>query len=418
MGLTFAEKILSDKAGKLVVPGEIIEITPDWAMSHDNTAAISKTFYDIGVDKLYNPDLHIIVLDHCTPAANEKYAQNHKIVREFVKKQGIEKFYDINAGICHQVMAEEGYGLPGTVIVGSDSHTTHLGAFGAFSTGIGRSEMAVIMASGKIWFRVPESMRVILLGSPPGGVFPKDVALYIVGKIGADGAIYRSIEFSGPYLESLSMDYRVVFSNLSVEMGAKNGYIKPDDKTFAYLALRTKRAYQPVYPDPDAEYIENAEIDITNIAPQVACPNTVDNVKPIGEVVGTPVDEAFFGTCNGSRLVDWKVVASILKGRKIHPDTRLICIPASTRVYMDALNAGYVRTIMEAGGIVENAGCGPCLGAHQGVPAPGEVVISTANRNFKGRMGSREAEIYLASPATVAASAIKGVISDPREFLL
>mgnify|MGYP001060040290 CR=1 FL=1 len=417
MGSTFAEKVLSEKAGKKVAPGDIIEITPDLAMSHDNTAAISKTFYNIGVDKLFNPDLHIVILDHCAPAADQKHATNHKIVREFVKRHGIKKFYDINSGICHQIMAEEGLAIPGHVIVGSDSHTTHLGAFGTFSTGIGRSEMAVIMATGKIWFRVPESMRVIVLGMPPKGIFSKDAALYIVGKTGAAGALYRSVEFSGPYIDSLPMDYRVVFTNLAVEMGAKNGYIKPDDKTFSYLSLRSKESYQPVYPDPDAEYVENVEADITNIAPQVACPHAVDNVKPVGEVAGTKINQAFLGTCSGSRLCDWQVVASILKNRKIHPDCRLICIPASSKVFMDAMKAGYVATIMEAGGVVTNSGCGPCLGAHQGIPAPGERVISTANRNFKGRMGSSEAEVYLASPATVAASALKGEITDPREFI-
>ncbi len=417
MGLTFAEKILSKRVGKDVAPGEIVEITPDLAMSHDNTAAISKTFYDIGVDKVYDPNLHVIILDHCTPAANEKFAQNHKTVRIFAKNQGITKFYDVNAGICHQVMVEEGMVLPGMVVVGSDSHTTHHGAFGAFATGIGRSEMAVIMATGKIWFRVPESMRALLLGMPPKGIFAKDVALHVVGRIGADGGIYRSIEFSGPYLDSLSMDYRVVFTNLAVEMGAKNGYMKPDEKTFSYLALRGNQTYQPVFPDSDAEYAKDIEIDLTELEPQVACPHTVDNVKPISEVVGAKVQQAFLGTCNGSRLSDWQVVASILKGRKIHPDCRMICIPASRKVYMDAMKAGYAQTIMEAGGIITNSGCGPCLGAHQGVPAPDEVVISTANRNFKGRMGSREAEIYLASPASVAASALKGEITDPREYL-
>ncbi|PJA26774.1 MAG: 3-isopropylmalate dehydratase large subunit [candidate division Zixibacteria bacterium CG_4_9_14_3_um_filter_46_8] len=417
MGLTFAEKILSAKAGKKVIPGEIVEITPDLAMSHDNTSAISKTFYEIGVDKVFDPDIHIVILDHCSPAATEKYAQNHKIVREFVKKQGIKKFYDINAGICHQVIAELGLARPGTVIVGSDSHTTHLGAFGAFSTGISRSEMAVIMATGKIWLRVPESMRVILLGMPPKTTFAKDVALFVVGQVGADGAIYRSIEFSGPYIDSISMDYRVVFTNLSVEMGAKIGYVKPDERTFSYLSLRSNKSYQPVYSDSDANYVQDIDLDISNLPPQVACPHAVDNVKSVEEVVGTKINQAFLGTCNGSRLVDWKVFALILKGRKVHPDCRLICIPASTQVYLDSLKAGYISTILEAGGVITNSGCGPCLGAHQGIPAPDEVVISTANRNFKGRMGSRDAQVYLASPATVAASAVKGQISDPREFL-
>lgn len=415
MGLTFAEKTFSNKTGEQAVPGQIVEIAPDLAMSHDNTAAISKTFYKIGVEKIHDPDRHVVVLDHCVPAADQKHAANHKTIREFIKKQGIERFYDVNSGICHQVVAEEGLALPGLVIVGSDSHTTHQGAFGAFATGISRSEMAVIMATGRMWFRVPESMQVIILGTPAAGVYPKDVALHVVGRIKADGAIYRSMEFSGPYIDSLPMDYRVVFTNFAVEMGAKNGYIKPNEKTFSYLSLRNTKTYQPVYPDPDAEYAERIEIDISGLTPQIACPHTVDNVKPVEEVEGTPVNQAFLGTCNGSRLVDWEVTAAILKGKKIHPDCRMICIPASRRIFMDALKAGYVSTVMEAGGIVSNSGCGPCLGAHQGVPAPGEAVISTSNRNFKGRMGCNEAEIYLASPATVAMSALKGVISDPRK---
>lgn len=417
MGKTFAEKILGRKAGRPVTAGEIVEVVPDYAMSHDNTAAIAKTFASIGVERLYDPELHVIILDHASPPPNEKFAENHREVREFVKKHGIRNFFDVHRGVCHQVMLEEGFALPGLLIVGSDSHSTTYGAVGAFGTGIGRSEMAVIMATGRIWLRVPETMRVLFRGVPPMGVYPKDLMLYAIGKIGAEGANYMAVEFAGEAVANMDMAGRIVLANMAVEMGAKTGYVEPDEVTLAYVRPRARREFEVVRSDPDAPFAQVHELEVRDLEPQVACPHSVDNVKPVSEVAGTRVDQVFFGSCTNARLEDFAVVARILRGKKIHPDVRMLVVPASQQVYLDALRAGYLEILAEAGAVILNANCGPCMGSHQGIPARGEVSLSTSNRNFKGRQGNREAEIYLCSPATAAASAIRGVITDPREFL-
>ena len=416
MGKTFAEKVLGEKAGKDVVAGEIVEVTPDVAMSHDNTAAIAKTFYSIGVNEIYDPSLHVIVLDHCIPAANEKFALNHKEIREFVAAQGIEFFYDINRGICHQVLPEEGFALPGTLMVGSDSHTTTYGAFGAFATGIGRSEMAVIFATGKIWLRVPETMRGIVQGILPEGLSSKDVTLHIIGALTADGGLYRSVEFSGDTIDAMSVASRMVLTNMAVEMGAKNGFIAPDEKMLRWLETRARADFKVVTSDLDAEICEEYTFEVSELEPQVACPHTVDNVKPVSEVKGLKLDQVFFGSCTNARLEDFEIVASVLRGRKVHPRTRLVVIPASSLVYKEALRAGFIADLLEAGAVLVNSGCGPCMGNHQGVLAPGEVCLSTSNRNFKGRFGCKDADVYLASPRTAAASAIAGEIVDFREI--
>jgi 3-isopropylmalate/(R)-2-methylmalate dehydratase large subunit len=416
MGQTVAEKIFSMKAGRKVVPGEIVEIAPDVAMSHDNTADISNTFYKIGVDKVANPDIHVIVLDHCSPPANEKYAENHKTVREFVRKQGIKNFFDINRGICHQVLIEEGYITPGIVAVGSDSHTTHYGALGAFGAGIGRSEMAVVFATGKLWLRCPESIKMQLNGKLPKGITTKDLTLAIIGKIGADGALYKSVEFHGSSLKEMSFDSRMVFSNMSVEMGAKAGIVPPDEKTIDYLKGRARRPYDVVVPDPDASYEQTLQFDLDKLEPMVACPHTVDNVKPVGEIAGTKINMAFLGTCCNARLEDLHVAADMIRGKKIAQGVRFQVTPASQEVYLDAVKDGTIADLIEAGAVVTNSNCGPCLGAHMGVPAPDEVVISTANRNFRGRMGSKKSSVYLASPAMVTAAAITGEIVDFRKL--
>ncbi|MDZ7272328.1 MAG: 3-isopropylmalate dehydratase large subunit, partial [candidate division KSB1 bacterium] len=387
MGKTFAEKILSKKAGKEVEAGEIVEVSPDVAMSHDNTAAIAKTFYSIGVDKVFNPDMHVVILDHCVPAANEKFAQNHKEVREFVAKQGIEHFYDIHRGICHQVLPEEGFALPGELIVGSDSHSTTYGAFGAFATGIGRSEMAVIFATGKIWLRVPETMRVVITGTLPEGISAKDVILHIIGTLTADGALYKAVEFTGPVVRQMSIAGRMVLANMAVEMGAKIGYVEPDDTTLSWLEGRARHPFQVVTSDPDAHIEEEHVFDVSNLEPMVACPHTVDNVKPVREVKGVKVDQVFFGSCTNGRLEDFAEVARLLRGRRIHPSTRMVVIPASQQVLKEALAAGYIADLVEAGAVLVNPGCGPCMGNHEGILAPGEVTLSTSNRNFKGRFG-------------------------------
>jgi len=417
MGMTFAQKVLAQKAGlETVAVGQIVEIEPDYCLSHDNTAAISKTFKKIGVEQVKYPERFVIVLDHTVPASTEKYALGHKEIREFVQEQGILNFYDAGVGICHQVLPEKGFALPGKLILGSDSHTTTYGAFGAFSAGIGRSEMAVLYATGKIWLKTPASFKIIVSGQLEEPVTSKDLILKIIGEIGADGALYRSIEFSGEAIEEMSLSSRMVLSNMAVECGAKNGYIAPDEKTLSFLEDRAATEYTPVFPDPDAEYERVIEFDVSTLAPQVACPHTVDNVVPVEEVEGTKIHQALLGTCTNGRLEDLRLAAKILEGKVVAKGVRMLVLPASQEVLLQALSEGLIDTFVQAGAMVLNPGCGPCLGAHQGVLAPGEVCLSTANRNFKGRMGSRDAEIYLASPATVATSAITGTITDPRKM--
>lgn len=416
MGKTFAEKILALKAGlDETVPGQIVTVQPDRLLTHDNTSAIAKTFRKIGVERVANPAMNVIILDHVAPAANETYAQSHKETRDFVREQGISAFYDIGEGICHQVLPEHGHALPGTLIVGSDSHTPSHGALGAFAAGIGRTEAAAVMATGEIWLRVPESMRILVEGTLPEWVSAKDLVLYIIGDIGADGADYRSVEFAGPAIEAMSVGSRQVLCNMAAEMGAKNGYVAPDDTTRTWLAGRTRATYQEVLPDPDATYARVLHYDVSDLVPQVAKPHRVDNVVPVTEVVGLPINQALIGTCTNGRLEDLDTAAGILRGKRIAPWVRLLVLPASREILLQAIEAGIIADLVTAGATLLNPGCGPCLGAHEGCMAPGERTISTANRNFRGRMGSREAEIYLASPATVAASALAGAIADPRQ---
>ncbi len=418
MGITFVQKILALKSGKpRVDPGEIVDVSPDVIMSHDNTAAIIKIFHSIGIKQILNPDKLFVVLDHCVPAATEKYALNHKQIREFVGEQSIPHFYDINTGICHQVLPEKGFALPGRLIVGSDSHTTTYGAFGSFSTGIGRSETAVLWATGKIWLRCPKTFKINVKGSFKKGVYAKDLILHIIGTLGADGALYCAVEFSGITIENMSIASRMTLCNMSVEMGAKCGYVEPDEKTIQWLSSRTNEKYEIVKSDPDAEYERVIDYDVTNLEPQIACPHTVDNVKTVKEVEGKKIDQAFIGTCVNGRMEDLQIAADILRGKKIAKTVRLLVIPASMKIYMDAIRKGIIEVLVNSGAVILNPGCGPCLGAHEGVLAPGEVCLSTANRNFKGRMGCRDAYIYLASPATVAASALTGKITDPRRYL-
>jgi 3-isopropylmalate/(R)-2-methylmalate dehydratase large subunit len=416
MGKTFAEKILALKAGlDEAVPGQIVTVQPDKLLTHDNTSAIAKTFRKIGVDRVAHPETNVIILDHVVPAANETYAQSHKETREFVREQGITAFYDIGEGICHQVLPEHGHALPGMLIVGSDSHTPSHGALGAFAAGIGRTEAAAVMATGEIWLRVPDSMRIIAEGTMPERVSAKDLILRIIGDIGADGADYKSVEFAGPAIEAMSVGGRQVLCNMAAEMGAKNGYVAPDDVTRTWLAGRTQVAYREVHPDPDAVYAQVLQYDVGDLAPQVAKPHRVDSVVPVTEIAGLPINQALIGTCTNGRLEDLGAAADILRGKQIAPWVRLLVLPASREILLEAIQAGIITDLVAAGATLLNPGCGPCLGAHEGCMAPGERTISTANRNFKGRMGSRDAEIYLGSPATVAASALKGEIADPRE---
>lgn len=418
MGLTFVEKILARKAGlDTVEPGQIVTVQPDKLLTHDNTAAIAKIFREIGTERVARPEISVIVLDHVVPAATEGHARNHQQIRSFVKEQGIANFYDIGEGICHQVLPEKGHALPGCLIVGSDSHTPTHGAFGAFAAGIGRTEAAAVMATGEIWLMVPRTFRINIKGRLPKGVYAKDIILHIIGDLGAAGADYRAVEFVGPVIDEMSVASRMVLCNMVAEMGAKSGVVEPDHKTRAWLEGRSDVDFQEVAADADASYERVIEYDVNDLQPQVARPHTVDNVVPATEVAGTKIDQAFIGTCTNGRLEDFLVAAQLLRGRKVASTTRLLILPASREVLLSAISAGVIADLVTAGAVILNPGCGPCLGAHQGVMAPGEVTISTANRNFKGRMGCKQAEIYLASPATVAASALAGEIVDPREFV-
>ncbi len=414
MAQTFSEKVLSRKAGRPVRAGEVVTVSPDYCLSHDNSAAIIGEFKKIGVPRVKAPEKIVIILDHIVPAADEKYAQNHKTIREFVREQGLPHFYDIQNGVCHQVLPESGFALPGLVIMGSDSHTTTYGAFGAFAAGIGRTEAASIWATDEIWLRVPETLRVEFSGRFPKDVTAKDAILKLIGDQGADRANYEAVEFAGPAAGEFGLSSRMTLANMAAEMGAKNGYFEPDALTVAWLKARTFREFEVVVSDPGAAYEAVLPFDLSTLEPQVACPHTVDNVKPVGEVAGTPVQQVLIGTCTNGRVEDLAIAARIVKGRKVHPGTRTLVLPASRAVYLEALRNGSIETLSEAGCVILNPGCGPCLGAHQGLLAAGEAVLSTSNRNFRGRMGSRDSAIYLASPATAAASALEGKITDPR----
>jgi len=415
MGKTFVEKVFSKKAGKEVSAGTIVSVEPDYVMSHDNAAAISGTFKKIGVSRIKYPERVVIILDHEIPAPKESSAINHKEIRTFVNEQNIGHFFDINHGICHQIFTEQGFAMPGKLIVGSDSHTTTYGALGALSAGIGRSEVAAIWATGELWFSVPETLKIAVNGIMPRHITPKDVALHIIGKIGSDGADYKAVEFTGDTIARMTVPERMVLSNMAAEMGAKCGYVPPDHNTFDFLRSRAKSEYESLYSDDDAFYSDIIEFNVEEVSPAVAKPHTVDNYAPITEVAGTKIDQALIGTCTNGRLEDLEAAAEVLKGNQVK--VRTLIIPASRTIYKEAVQNGTIETLVEAGAIIMNPGCGPCLGAHQGVMAPGEVTFSTANRNFKGRMGCREAEIYLGSPISVAAAAVTGEITDPGRIL-
>ena len=418
MGMTFAEKALGKAAGYPVKAGEVVTVEPHFCMSHDNAAPIARTFKKIGVPKVWKPDHIVFILDHAIPAPTDEHAQNHKEIREFSAAQGIEHFYDVTSkgGVCHQKMCEEGFALPGLVMIGSDSHTCTYGAYGAFSTGIGRSEMAAAWATGKIWFRVPESIKVTVTGSFKKGVSAKDLILKIIGDIKADGADYMSVEFHGPGIHAMSLAERMTLCNMGIEMGAKNAVCPPDDKVLADIQGKEKtKDCEALWADDDAAYAKELAYDLGTLVPCVAKPHTVDNYASIDDVKGTPIHQAFLGSCTNARIEDLRQAAAILKGKQVA--VRTIVIPASWVVYRQAMAEGLVEVFLDAGCVLTNPGCGPCMGNHEGILAPGEACISTANRNFKGRMGNKESFIYLASPMTVAASALTGKISDPREVL-
>jgi len=418
--MNIIEKILASASGKREVSsGEIVEASIDVAMIHDLTGPLAiKSFRKIGAKKVWDKKRIVVILDHIVPASSVISANLHRIVRNFVEEQNIENFYDVGrGGVCHQVMPEKGHVRPGEVIVGADSHTCTYGAFGAFATGIGSTEMAAVFATGKLWFRVPEVIKVNVTGKFQKLVTAKDLTLNIVGKIGADGAIYKGLEFGGATIRNLSVDGRMVLCNMAVEMGAKAGIIEPDQKTVDYVKGRTDKPFKPVKSDQDSVYEKIVDVDVSDLEPQVAVPHSVDNVKPVSEVEDTEVDQAFIGSCTNGRLEDLRSAAWVLKGKKIAGGVRLIVIPASQEIYLNASNEGLIKTFMEAGATIGNPNCGPCLGGHMGILAEGEACISSSNRNFVGRMGSTKSYVYLASPATVAASAITGKITDPRKVM-
>ncbi len=417
-GLTIAQKGLALKSGKREVQtGEIVYVEPDLAMSHDNAGLVIKQFKEIGVSRVWNPDKIVIPLDHRAPAESEKTAEAHRSIRIFVKEQGIKNFYDIKEGICHQVVIEKGHILPGELAVGTDSHTTSYGCLAALSTGIGATEMAAVWATGRIWLRVPESIKLTIEGRIPFGVYAKDVILYVIGQMTVEGANYKSVEFYGDTVENMSVSERFTLTNLSMEMGGKFAIVPFDSVTKKYLKNRTRKNYQPIFADENAVYEKDYEFDISKLEPQVACPHKVDNVKPLDEVKGIKIDQVVLGSCTNGRLDDLEIAARVIRGKKIHPEVRMLVLPGSKSIYLEALKKGLIKAFLEANCVVLNPGCGPCLGAHEGILAKGERCLATTNRNFKGRMGSTESEVYLASPAVAAATAIKGEIADPRGYL-
>ncbi len=426
MGMTIVQKILARATGQTsVAVGDVVEPAVDLAMSHENGALVMNQFFEVfkgtGLEpRVWDPSKIAIILDHRVPAESAKTATNQKKIREFVARQGITKFHDIRGdegGICHQILPEHGYTRPGQVIVGTDSHTTSHGAAGAFSFGIGATEMAGVWALGSIFnVEVPATIKVVVTGSLPPYVLPKDLILHLIGAISAEGANFRVIEFHGPAIQSMSMSGRLTICNMSVEAGATSGIVPADGETARYLREEAgvSDALDMVAPDADAEYARVVEIDAATLGPQIACPHTVDHVKAVGEVQGLPVNQIVIGSCTNGRLDDLEVAAQILRGKRVAKGVRMLIFPASWRIYRQALKQGYLADLVDAGAVVMNPGCGCCLGVHQGALGDNEVALSTTNRNFKGRMGNPNAEVYLCSPAVAAASALTGVISDPR----
>jgi 3-isopropylmalate/(R)-2-methylmalate dehydratase large subunit len=427
MGMTYVEKLLARASGRSqVAVGDVLEPEVHLAMSHENAALVLNQFHEIfqgtGKDaRVWNPDRIAIIFDHRVPAESSKTATNQKKVREFVGKQGIGKFHDIRGdigGICHQILPENGYVRPGEVVVGTDSHTTTHGALGAFAFGIGATEMASVWTLGRILnVEVPATLKVVVNGSFRDGVYPKDLILHLIGGISAEGANFKVIEFQGETVRKMPTSGRLVLCNMSVEAGATAGVVPPDAETLRYLREEAgvKERMETFAPDADAAYDRVVEIDAAALVPQIACPHTVDNVKPVTEVLGKRVHQVVIGSCTNGRLDDLEVAAKILKGRKVAAGTRLLVFPASWRIYHEAMERGYLRDLAGAGAVVCNPGCGPCLGVHQGALGDGETALATTNRNFKGRMGNPSGEVYLSSTAVAAASAITGVITDPRE---
>ncbi|MEN3049788.1 MAG: 3-isopropylmalate dehydratase large subunit [Candidatus Methanosuratincola petrocarbonis] len=413
MASTAVEKIISDKVGRAVSAGEFVECPVDFAYCHDGTGVlVIDALKRMGVERIRDPDSFSIVFDHSVPPYSDQAATLQARVRKFAREQGLKKFHDMGEGICHEVVPEKGYVAPGMVVFGADSHTCTLGSFGLFSTGVGATDLAFILATGKTWMKVPETIRVECGGVLREMVSSKDLILEITRIIGTDGATYKALEFAGEAVRTMSQSSRMTMSNMAVEMGAKTGFIEADEKTVAFLGRDGKR-----FSSDRGAFHDLIEVDAGSLEPCVACPGSVANVKPVREVEGAHVDQAFLGSCTNGRYEDLYEAARILKGRKVHQDTRMIVVPASKEVHMKAQKDGLLDIFLEAGAIIGVTGCGPCLGVHMGVIGENEVAVSTSNRNFIGRMGARSSSVYLASPQTVAASAVEGKITDPRRFL-
>jgi methanogen homoaconitase large subunit len=411
---TISQKIFTRASGsrKIVDPGEIVEADVDFAMSHDGTSVLAiKAFTEMESERVWNPDRIVIPFDHQIPANSDIAASLQKEVREWVRGQGISNFFDCGFGICHQVFPEQGFALPGKLIVGADSHSCTYGAFGAFGTGVGATDMAEIYSRGRLWFKVPETIGIKVTGRLGPHISSKDLALKIIGDLGADGATYKAIEYFGPVIENMSISGRMTLCNMGVEMGAKAAIVQPDEKTDAYLKGRAKEKYRLVFSDPES-FDSELEYDISDLEPQIAFPCRVDNVSPVSEFEGTKIDQVFIGTCTNGRLEDLETAARILRGHKVA--VRTLVIPASREILIEAIRAGIIEILVEAGAMIGPPGCGPCLGAHMGVLGDGEVCLSTSNRNFPGRMG-KGGSVYLASPATAAFGAVKGYITEPEK---
>ena len=416
-GQTVVEKVLSRKAGTRVSAGEIVTIEPDRVMSHDNTAFVIKKFLETGRTRVWDPDKVVVVFDHCVPAVDPAHAQNHDEARAFVVEQGLPHFFDAGVGVCHQVMMERGFVLPGEVVLGADSHSTLYGAMNALGIPINRTEMAGIWATGTIWLRVPGTLRVEFTGALRPGVYAKDACLKLLRDLRADGATYTSIEYVGEGVGSLSMSERMTLCNMAVELGAKAGVMPCDERTEEYLAGRTQRRLEPVAPDADANYEQRVRLDLSALEPQVARPHQVDNVCDLSAVQGKKVHQGYLGSCTNGRLDDLQIAARILEGKRVAPGVKLVVYPASSEVSAEAERTGVLDVLRRAGAEVMLASCGPCFGAVGATLKEGEVCISSSNRNFCGRMGSKQSEVYLSSPAVVAASVLEGAIADPRGYL-
>jgi methanogen homoaconitase large subunit len=410
---TISEKILSQASGKRARANDFVLARVDAAMAHDGTSVLGvRAFEAMGASSVWDPDRIAIVFDHIAPASTETAASLQNTIRKWTKHQRIANFYDVGEGICHQLMVEHGLALPGTVVVGADSHSCTYGALGAFATGVGATDIAEVFATGTLWFKVPETLRISIDGKLRSNVSAKDVMLKIVGMVGADGASYKALEFYGATTERLSLESRLTLSNMAIEVGAKAGIVPPDGKTFEYLeSISPQLPYKAFVADEKAAYAGELQVSVGDLGPQIACPHEVDNVKDVEDVAGTPVNQVFIGSCTNGRVEDLKDVARILRGEKVA--VRTIVVPASKLVYLTCIKTGILEALIEAGATICNPGCGPCLGLHDGVLGSGETCLSTSNRNFKGRMGANGL-VYLASAATAAATALTGEITDPR----